>query len=83
MIARTSADRLAARARRSPRSLEHGAGRVVVLADSDLFGDDCIGELDHEALWLNLVHWVAQPALRRAPRRAPTPRPPPTRPGPS
>src|SRR5262245_25668753 len=26
----------------------HGAGRVVVAADSDLFGDDCIGELDHE-----------------------------------
>ena len=42
---------------------EHGAGRVVVLADSDLFGDDCIGELDHEALWLNLVYWAAQPAF--------------------
>jgi hypothetical protein len=41
----------------------HGRGRVAVLADSDLFGDDCIGELDHEALWLNLVHWVAQPAF--------------------
>ena len=41
----------------------HGAGRVVVLADSDLFGDDCIGELDHEALWLNLVYWAAQPAF--------------------
>jgi hypothetical protein len=34
-----------------------------VVADSDLFGDDCIGELDHEALWLNLVHWVAEPSL--------------------
>ena len=44
---------------------EHGAGRVVVLADSDLFGDDCIGELDHEALWLNLVYWAARPRLRR------------------
>src|SRR4051794_17865119 len=42
---------------------EHGAGRVAVLADSDLFGDDCIGELDHEALWLDLVHWVAAPSL--------------------
>jgi hypothetical protein len=42
---------------------EHGAGRVVVLADSDLFGDDCIGELDHEALWLNLVHWAAGPSF--------------------
>ena len=36
----------------------HGAGRVAVLADSDLFGDDCIADLDHEALWLNLVWWA-------------------------
>ncbi len=52
---------------------EHGAGRVAVTADSDLFGDDCIGEFDHEQLWLNLVHWVAQPAFADAP--APTPSP--------
>jgi len=39
---------------------EHGAGRVVVLADSDLFGDDCIDELDHQALWLNLCYWAAR-----------------------
>jgi hypothetical protein len=45
---------------------EHGAGRVVVLADSDLFGDDCIDELDHADLWRNLVHWAAQPTLARA-----------------
>ena len=38
----------------------HGEGRVVVLADSDLFGDDCIDELDHRSLWLNLVYWVAR-----------------------
>jgi hypothetical protein len=37
----------------------HGAGRVAVLSDSDLFGDDCIDQLDHRALWLNLVYWVA------------------------
>jgi hypothetical protein len=37
-----------------------------VAADSDLFGDDCIGEFDHEALWLNLVHWAAGGAFRRA-----------------
>ncbi len=37
----------------------HGAGRVVVLADSDLFGDDCLDDLDHEDLWLNLVTWAA------------------------
>ncbi len=45
---------------------EHGAGRVAVLADSDLFGDDCIGELDHEALWLNLVYWAAGHAFAAA-----------------
>ena len=45
---------------------EHGAGRVVVTADSDLFGDDCIGELDHERLWLNLLYWAAQPAFAAA-----------------
>ncbi len=39
---------------------EHGAGRVVVLGDSDLFGDDCIGSLDHAALWLNIVGWAAR-----------------------
>jgi hypothetical protein len=42
---------------------EHGAGRVVVLADSDLFGDDCIDELGHADLWRNLVHWAAGPRL--------------------
>ena len=45
---------------------EVGAGRVVVAADSDLFGDDCLGDLDHETLWLNLVHWAAGGAFRRA-----------------
>jgi hypothetical protein len=41
----------------------HGAGRVAVLGDSDLFGDDCLHELDHEQLWLNLVYWLAEPAF--------------------
>jgi hypothetical protein len=45
---------------------EHGAGRVAVLADSDLFGDDCIRDLDHESLWLNLVYWAAGPAFASA-----------------
>jgi hypothetical protein len=35
------------------------AGRVVVTSDSDLFGDDSIGDLDHRQLWLNLVTWAA------------------------
>ena len=38
---------------------EHGQGRVVVLADSDLFGDDCIHDLDHKALWENIAYWAA------------------------
>ena len=42
---------------------DHGRGRVVVLSDSDLFGDDCIGEHDHEELWRNLVTWAALPHL--------------------
>ena len=44
----------------------HGAGRVAVLADSDLFGDDCIGDLSNSALWLNLVHWAAEPEFAAA-----------------
>jgi Family of unknown function (DUF6421) len=49
---------------------DHGAGRVVVLADSDVFGDDCIDALDHRALWLNICFWAARgerptPAARR------------------
>lgn len=49
----------------------HGAGRVVVLGDSDLFGDDCIDAFDHADLWLNLVHWAAAGAFA-----APLPRDP-------
>ncbi|MBC9955828.1 DUF6421 family protein [Yimella sp. cx-51] len=36
-----------------------GAGRVVVLADSDLVGDDSIHELDHTRFWINIVTWAA------------------------
>jgi hypothetical protein len=46
---------------------EHGAGRVVVLADSDLFGDDCIDQLDHSWLWLNLNYWVARSPVEGTP----------------
>ena len=45
---------------------EHGSGRVAVLADSDIFGDDCIGLLDHADLWLNLVYWAAGHAFGAA-----------------
>jgi hypothetical protein len=40
-------------------ALTAGQGRVVVLADSDLFGDDSIDELDHRALWASCVTWAA------------------------
>ncbi|GAA2851347.1 DUF6421 family protein [Streptosporangium fragile] len=41
-------------------AVRHGRGRVVVVADSDLFGDDSIGDYDHATLWGNLVTWVAR-----------------------
>lgn len=43
-----------------------GEGRVVVLADSDLFGDDCLADLDHHALWVDTVTWAAHGAFERA-----------------
>jgi hypothetical protein len=46
---------------------EHGGGRVALLADSDLFGDDCIHDFDHLPLWLNLAYWAAEPAFRNPP----------------
>jgi hypothetical protein len=48
---------------------EHGAGRVALVADSDLFGDDCINDLDHRDLWLNLAYWAAAPAFASSPAR--------------
>ena len=61
-----AADGVDAATRRCSPSPSTATGRVVVVADSDLFGDDCLGELDHEDLWLNLVHWAAGAAFRRA-----------------
>ncbi|MCX6397073.1 MAG: DUF6421 family protein [Propionibacteriales bacterium] len=46
-------------------------GRVVVLADSDLFGDDCLGDLDHRDLWVDTVTWAAHAALARTGAGAP------------
>jgi hypothetical protein len=40
-------------------ALRVGEGRVVVTADSDLFGDDSLADLDQHRLWLNLVTWAA------------------------
>jgi hypothetical protein len=39
-------------------------GRVVVVSDSDLFGDDYLPRRDNRQLWLNLVYWVALAAFR-------------------
>jgi hypothetical protein len=44
------------------------AGRVVVLADSDLFGDDSITEFDQARLWANLVTWASGTAAEATPR---------------
>jgi hypothetical protein len=57
-VARTSADADPASASLLMTSVTTG-GRVVVASDSDLFGDDSIGDLDHRQLWVNLVTWAA------------------------
>lgn len=43
-------------------TVAHEQGRVVVLADSDLVGDDSIADLDHRRFWTNLVTWAGVPA---------------------
>ncbi len=40
-----------------------GTGRIAVVTDSVLFGDERLGEYDHLPLWLNLVYWLAVPAV--------------------
>jgi len=46
-------------------AVPYGDGRVVVAADSDLFGDDYLLRRDHRQLWLNLLYWVSLHAFRR------------------
>ncbi len=43
-----------------------GEGRVAVVADSLLFGDEFFGELDHRALWRNVCYWLSEPAFARS-----------------
>lgn len=38
---------------------ELGKGRIAVVGDSDLFGDQFFEELDHAQLWLNLIYWLS------------------------
>ncbi len=45
--------------------VDAGAGRVLVVADSDFVGDDSISDLDHRRLWRRLVTWAG---ARRASR---------------
>jgi len=40
-------------------ALTPGRGRVAVFADSDLFGDDSIGDYQQLTLWSNVVTWAA------------------------
>ncbi|MGV1037400.1 MAG: DUF6421 family protein [Candidatus Nanopelagicales bacterium] len=40
-------------------AVEAGSGRVVVVTDSDVFGDDSIDDLDNRTFWRNLVTWSA------------------------
>ncbi|MBA2516343.1 MAG: hypothetical protein H0V22_03360 [Solirubrobacterales bacterium] len=71
VLARASA---AASSPRAPLAAvtDHGAGRVAVLADSDLFGDDCLGDLGHTDLWLNLVYWAAGNAFSKGDGKVPS-----------
>ena len=43
--------------------VEAGSGRAVVLADSDVFGDDSIHDLDNLKFWSNLLLWVSPKSL--------------------
>jgi len=45
--------------------VDAGAGRVLVVSDSDFVGDDSISDLDHRRLWHRLVTWAG---ARRATR---------------
>lgn len=65
-LLRTSASAQPARAALLA-AVAYGDGRVVVAADSDLFGDDFLGRHDHRQLWLNVFYWVALAAFRAAP----------------
>ncbi len=50
----------------------HGLGRVVLVTDSLLFGDEHLSTPGHGTLWLNLFYWLAVPAFSRISRPTPT-----------
>ncbi len=37
----------------------HSRGRVAVVTDSDVFGDECVGNHDNLRLWLNLFYFLS------------------------
>ena len=41
----------------------YGKGKVAVIADSDIFGDDYFDEFDHKQLWMNVLYWVSGSAF--------------------
>ena len=61
VLAATSRHRRPGRPAAGRGACRSDQGRVVVFADSDLFGDDSIEELDHRTLWTNVVTWAAGP----------------------
>jgi Family of unknown function (DUF6421)/Domain of unknown function (DUF4350) len=51
--------------------VQHGKGRVALITDSLLFGDEYFDEYSHRQLWLNLLYWIAGPAFARTASKAP------------
>src|SRR5579862_8730020 len=49
---------------------QFGEGRVVVVTDSLLFGDNHIREFDHLQLWRNIIYWCAAPTFARSASQA-------------
>jgi hypothetical protein len=49
-----------------------GEGRVAVVTDSLLFGDNHIREFDHLQLWRNIVYWCSAPVFARSRGQTPS-----------
>ncbi len=44
---------------------KHGNGRVALITDSLLFGDEHFQDYSHRQLWLNLIYWLSAPSFAR------------------
>jgi hypothetical protein len=44
---------------------QSGKGRVVLITDSLLFGDEHFQDFSHRQLWLNLIYWLSAPAFHK------------------